>query len=158
MADGDYKDSSASQSPYVWQSLDRLSQLLKLSQKEVLDQIGRGVERLRIGGNTLLRVAEGIGETTSELNEKAPEVLREHRTDAIESQWETVLNEYREGLRERPHELAPRAPENLREELYPEPELGAALEEPSSRTALRSWSRFPGWFGPLFEPDEVPLS
>ena len=157
MGDGEHNDASASDGPYVWQSLDRLSQLLGLTQKEVLDQIGRGVERLRIGGNTLLRVAGGVASTTSELSSEEHDVVRERRSEALDSQWETVLHEYREGLRERPNELAPRAPESLREELSPEPELDPANEDDSSRMTLRSWSRFPGWFGPLFEPDEVNL-
>ena len=156
MSDGEHNDGPAPESPYVWQSLDRLSQLLGLSQKEVVDQIGRGVERLRIGGNTLLRVAENLPDEIPEERSADAEIQEESRSHALDAQWETVLQEYRDGLHERPHQLAPRAPENTRQEI--EQEAAREVSDASSpQHLLHSWSRFPGWFGPLFEPDEVPV-
>ena len=157
MADGEHNDGLAPESPHVWQSLDRLSQLLGLTQKEVLDQIGRGIERLRIGGNTLLRVAVPEAEAASDLTDEEAAILANEPPDALDAQWETVLHEYREGLRERPHDLAPRAPVSARQEVESEADGEKASEEGAGRQILRSWSRFPGWFGPRFEPDEVPV-
>ena len=155
------------QSPYVWQSLASLSQLLEVPEKEILDQIGRGVERLRIGGNTLLRLADGELEegtpapvtTTSDRDALPPEGSV---SDPLDAQWEAVLNEYRAGLRERPHQLQPSAAERAgrtheHENKPTHSDASPADAGQETRIDLRSWSRFPGWFGPLFEPEEAAI-
>ena len=160
MADAETPDNSSSDNPYNWQSLDRLCGLLGLSQKEVLDQIGRGIERLRIGGNTLLRVAEGATGDPNTPSDQQRETLRDRRHEVLDARWETVLQEYREGVRERPNDLAPRAAQEMREGSEPESSAisETAHEDSSARPSLHAWSRFPGWFGPLFESDELAAS
>ncbi len=99
-------------------------------------------------------MADNDSDQMAEHGRNDAELEAELRSDALDAQWETVLQEYREGLRERPHDLAPRAPASAREDI----EQAAAIEAANDQTehlSLRSWSRFPGWFGPLFEPDEV---
>ena len=156
MADETTNGSSPSETPFVWQSLGRLCTRLGLRQKEVLDEVGRGIERLRIGGNTLFRAVEGATFEPRSLSDEERADMLEEAPQELDERWESVLHEYRSGLRKRPNGLRPRAPKEVRESQ--EVAANEEVEEATPVQTLQPWSRFPGWFGPLFEPDEVTAS
>lgn len=140
----------------AWQSLDRLCFLTGLRPKEIMNEVGRGVERLRISGHTLYRLAAHANIAPRERSEEEVQAHRDRRSGDLGNQWESVLKEYRTGLRKRPADLQPRASETMRSVHEPMEavEIMETNESQPAPQAVQSWSRFPGWFGSAFEGEE----
>ena len=128
----------AESSLFHWQTLESLAGLLELTLPEVLSRLGKEVERLNRGGETVYRLR------TKELASRQPTRLS---GDAVKTLFADAVSDFRRRRKAgkidflQKRDSGDKAPDD------------AGRKQRSARQ-FQPWARFPCWFEPAFCTDE----